>query len=103
MKIATVKFKDLADKNQNPTLCMSAYRGTEQCHLCDKIAKEMVHTPLTDVLEKLKCKPALTPENMVILNEYDALLTKREQLQCAIDIVKKRLHLKVDYTDPGVT
>jgi hypothetical protein len=103
MKIATVSFKDLADKKQNPTLCMSALRGTEQCHLCDKITKEITHTLLKEVLVKLKCKPAFTPENIVILNEYDALLTKREQLQNDIDIVKTRLHLKVDYTDPRVT
>jgi hypothetical protein len=94
MKLATVRFKELADKKQNPTLCMSALRGTEQCHLCDKITKEITHTPLKEVLVKLKCKPVFTPENMVILNEYDALLTKREQLQCAIDIVKTRLHLR---------
>jgi hypothetical protein len=63
----------------------------------------ITHTLLKEVLVKLKCKPAFTPENIVILNEYDALLTKREQLQNDIDIVKTRLHLKVDYTDPRVT
>jgi hypothetical protein len=94
MKTAVVSSKDLFDRKKNPTLCLSALRGTGQCHRCDKISKVITHTPLNELLLLLKCKPHISPENMAFMKEYDEHLQKRTVLENEIDLLRKRLSLK---------
>lgn len=94
MEIKIVSSKEVFDKKKNPTLCLSALRGTDQCHLCDKIAKEIIGTPIDLILKNLQCKPHITKENKTILKEYDVLLAEREVLTDKIDLIRKRLGLK---------
>lgn len=91
MKTAIVRSKDLFDKNKNPTLCLSALRGTGECHLCEKIIKELPSTPLKELIKKLKCKPHFDIENASMLTEYDQLLQERVVLNEKIDIIRKEL------------
>jgi hypothetical protein len=94
MKVAIVSSKDLFDKTKNPTLCLSALRGTGECHQCDQITKKIVHTPLADLLKELKCKPNISDENMILLAKYDTLLQRRVQLQEDIDYLRKQIGIK---------
>ena len=91
MKIAVVNSKELFDKNKNPTLCLSALRGTGECHLCEKISKQITHTPLKEVIKTLKCKPVFDIENAAMLKEYDQMLQERVVLNEKIDLIKKQL------------
>lgn len=94
MKVAIVNSKDVFNKSKNPTLCLSALRGTGECHQCDKIAKVITTTPLVDLLKELKCKPNISDENMEHLKRYDELLSQREIIQNDIDILRKHIGLK---------
>jgi len=94
MDVKIVSSKEVFDKKQNPTLCLSALRGTDQCHLCDKIAKEIIGTQFDVLLKTLKCKPHITAENKSLLKEYDALLAERELVTDKIGLTLKQLGLK---------
>ena len=94
MKVAIVNSKDLFDRKQNPTLCLSALRGVGNCQQCDVITKKMNDLPLDELLKSVKCKPRITDKNMEILKEYDAILTKKEDLLNDIEIIQKRLGIR---------
>lgn len=94
MKVAIVNSKDLFDRNQNPTVCLSALRGVGDCHQCEIITKKMNDLPLDELLKSLKCKPRITDKNTKILKEYDTILTKKEDLLIDIEIIQKRLGIR---------
>jgi hypothetical protein len=94
MKVVIVNSKDLFNKTENPTACLSALRACNECHQCNILTKKMIDYPLDEALKKLKCKPRISDKNMKILKEYDAILTKKEDLLNEIEIIQKRLGIR---------
>jgi hypothetical protein len=94
MKTAIVSSKDVFNKTKNPTLCLSALRGLEECQKCDILIKKMKDIPLKDLSKELKCKPRISKENMAILKIYDDQLSQKEELLNDIEITEKRLGIR---------
>jgi hypothetical protein len=80
MKFAVVKFSDLIE--DNPTLCLSALRGLNECQKCQTFQNKL--TRFTDVkttLAELKCKPHLSDEAITILNKRAKLIKKKREIE----------------------
>jgi len=80
-----VDFKDLFNKQKNPTLCLSACRVLKNCHECQNFQRAFSNSKE----HNLKCNPQLKPE-------IKKLLLKRRRLtkKHAKDTEKIRQQIK---------
>ena len=121
MKTAIVNFKELAGKN-NPILCLSAKRHTENCVNCTTFIRAQSKTikvkktqeeldqeggvyidpykfiterlTIEKTLKRIKCKPIVTKEQIDLLKERERLFEESKELMKSRDQINKTLGLK---------
>lgn len=73
MKSKIVTSKDLFNKLENPTLCLSSFRVFDDCHKCSKYQDAV----RKDRVDKLKCKPQLSE---TYLKQIKPLIAEKKSL-----------------------
>lgn len=119
LETAIVNFKDVAYKNKNPTLCISAARYTGNCVNCrqfkmaqykiekvlrsnqerfddrpwNKYKFKKTRLPIDEALKSLKCKPFVSEEELKLLHKRDKLFDKKDSLQKEINDINEMLDM----------
>lgn len=94
MKVAIVNSKDLFDEKKNPTLCLSPLRYTNGCLECLKHVLQRENYNLEAVLKKVKCKPIITEDMLILHKKKERLKEERKILQVKMDEIDIKLGLK---------
>jgi len=71
-----VKFKDLIDRSENPTLCLHPMRVFNECHKCEIFKRAYQR----DRIKQLKCKPHISNEVMDLLKRKRELLNELTEI-----------------------
>lgn len=84
MKVAVISFADVT-KN-NPTLCLSAHRGLNECHKCDQFKKKLgKYITVEKAFKTLKCKPHIPEEIITKSNHRAELIIQKQAIEKEIE------------------
>ena len=93
MKTAIANVKDIANPEENPTLCLSAKRYVGGCYHCAIFRSVYMRTKqnLKETLKKLACKPNITKETITSLVKLKSLYEKKKELDMQIAKIDEQL------------
>ena len=100
METAIVSFKEITEKKKNPSGCISALRYTNSCVKCahfqqaytrykrdDHGKLRTIRLTTEEVIDRLNCKPIVTPIQKQILKKRDTLWEKKQELRKMIEYI----------------
>jgi len=84
MKAAIVSSGEIFDPDKNPTRCLSAARYTGGCYNCHILRRMMQRYGLEEALNRIVCKPIVSPAVIELHNEKENLQARIAEIRSEI-------------------